>query len=78
MQPIEIWKPKYSTQEILIATHRVTDGDNFIKITQDKNYENKLLKLAGEEIRKYPRQRNGKGEVFCVPISRFVVLVKKQ
>jgi len=71
---IEVWQPKYSSQELLISTNKVSPGDNYIKITKDKTYDGKLLKIQGEEVIKYKTQKNGAGEVYCVPLSKFEIV----
>lgn len=73
MNIIEIWKPKYSTLEFLVATHKVIDGYNYIRITQDPAYARKTYRALGEDIRKCKTQSNGKGTVYLCPIHMFEV-----
>lgn len=71
---LEIFRPKYSTREILVSPRKVKDGENYVRITKDKNYKNKLLKFNSEIMDNYPCQPNGRGEVVCIPISEFEII----
>jgi hypothetical protein len=74
MNIIEVWKPKYSTGEILVATHKVIKGDNYVRVTQDPTYKGKLLKINLQTRFDYPVKPNGKGQVYCIPISKFEII----
>ena len=76
MKAIEVWKPKYSTREVFVATHKIKSGWNYIEITQDSAYEGKLLKIDGEEARKWPTKENGRGMVYMIPLGRFEIIDK--
>ena len=66
---IEIWQPKYSTDEVLIGCHHVQSGDNEIVFTKAPHLKDKIFSITGEKIRTFKRQPNGKGEVYCVPMK---------
>ena len=68
-KPIEIWSPKYSTNEALIGTHHVKNGINEIIFTKAKHLEGKTFVMTGEKIRSYKKQPNGRGFVYCVPMK---------
>lgn len=71
---IEIWSPKYSTNEVLIATHRVKDGDNKIVFTKAKELIGNVYSIDGAKIRSFKTQKNGKATVHCVPMSELTLL----
>ena len=75
---IEVWKPKYSTREVLVATHRIVTGDNYVKITKDSAYKNTLLKFNSEMSKKYPTQKNGRGTVVVIPLRDFEIINENQ
>lgn len=66
---IEIWEPKYSTNEALIGSHHIVQGENEIVFTKAKHLEGKVYVMDGKKIISYPKQPNGKGHVFCVPMA---------
>lgn len=66
---IEIWAPKYSTNQALIGKHHVAPGLNEIVFTKAPHLEGKVYLMEGEKIRSFPKQPNGKGYVYCVPMT---------
>lgn len=66
---IKIWEPKYSTNEALVGSHKVATGMNEIVFTKAPHLEGKVYLMEGEKIRTYPKQPNGKGYVYCVPMT---------
>lgn len=76
MNILDIWNPKYSTKEILVNPRKCIRGINYVQITKDKDYQNKLLKFHSDILDNYPAQKNGKGIVVAIPISQFEVILK--
>ena len=67
IQPI--WQPKFSTQEVLVNVNAVRPEKCFVMFIGDKNHPN-LYSYNGEKVRRECRvQKNGRGQVFCVPLS---------
>jgi len=66
---IKIWAPKYSTNEVLIGTQHVTSGENLIVFTKAPKLEGKVYSMDGLKIRSYPKQPNGAGYVYRVPMT---------
>ena len=80
MNKIEIWSPKYSNNTVLIAKHKVAQGENLIYFTEANHLPN-YYSMQGADIIKYPTQvnltKNGKKlVVYVVPLNDFKVLVK--
>lgn len=67
----DIWEPKYSTDEVLIATHKVPEHIEhlLIKFKSCSKYPDWFY-MSAKMVRKHPKQKNGRGEVFVVPMSR--------
>jgi hypothetical protein len=70
---IKIWEPKYSTNEVLIGKHHVASGMNEIVFTRAPHLEGKVYLMDGEKIRSFPKQPNGKGFVYCVPMTELTL-----
>jgi hypothetical protein len=70
---IKIWAPKYSTNEVLVGSHHVASGVNEIVFTKAPHLEGKVYLLDGQKIRSYPKQPNGKGYVYKVPMSDLIL-----
>lgn len=66
---IEIWAPRYSTNSVLIASHKVKAGPNKVVFTKAKHLEGAVYQMDGGKIRSYPTQPNGKGVVHIVPFK---------
>lgn len=73
---IEIWCPKYSTDEVLIGTHKVSDGENKIIFTKAPHLKGNVYTIQGDTIRSYRTQKNGKGSVYVVPMSELSLVTK--
>jgi hypothetical protein len=70
MARIEIWEPKYSTNSVLIASHRLApSGVNTIVFTKAKHLLGGEYQIESEKVRTYPKQPNGAGEVYVVPMD---------
>jgi len=41
---------------------------------EEKTYKGKLLKINLQTRFDYPVQPNGKGQVYCIPISKFEII----
>jgi len=70
---IEIWQPKYSTNEVLIGTHHVTSGENEIIFTKAPHLQGKIYTCDGAVIRSFPTQPNGRGTVYVVPFEKLIL-----
>lgn len=68
MNTIDIWSPKFSTNEVLISPYKIKPGLNRIIFT--KSNLSPLL-IDSEDIRKYPLTSNGSIGVHAVPMSAF-------
>lgn len=74
--PIKIWAPKYSTNEVLIGAHHVKTGVNEIIFTKAPHLEGKVYQITGDKIRTFKKQANGKGFVYCVPMTELTLKTK--
>lgn len=68
MQRIEIWSPKYSTNSVLIAKYKV-GANNLVVFTKANHLAGMEYSISGEEVKKYPLQKNGNTEVYVVPFD---------
>jgi hypothetical protein len=69
----DIKSPKWSTDEILIGTHKVTDNiEHYIIQFEDESPRNKYnwFYMAGKDIRRSKTQPNGRGEVYVVSMKK--------
>lgn len=69
----DIWEPKWSTNEILIHVDKVPkEVEHYIIRFKNKSPRDKYgwFYLSGKVIRRYKKQPNGKGFVYCVPMSK--------
>lgn len=66
-----ILEPKYSTDEILISVSAVPeDVEHFIiKFKKCTKYPDWFY-MSGKVIRRHKKQKNGRGEVYVVPMRR--------
>lgn len=71
---INIWNPRYSTNDILVAERKIFHWPNYVRITKDPAYSWKLLMIKWEDTTKYKRQQNWQIKVVCIPISAFEVV----
>lgn len=64
-----IWQPKFSTQEVLVATTKVRDGKNYVFFVADRNYMD-LYSFDGNKVKKECKiSSNGKILVYDIPLS---------
>lgn len=65
-----IWEPKYSTDEILIATQKIPEHIEhiLIKFRSCTKYPDWFY-MSAKMVREYPVQANGRGQVFVVPMA---------
>lgn len=66
---IEIWEPRYKDKKALIGRHHVMDGVNYITFTRAAHLKDKVFLVDSNIIRSCHLQANGRGEVYCVPMS---------
>jgi len=68
-----IKSPKWSTDEILISVDRVPeDVEHYIIRFTDESPKKKYgwFYMSGKMIRRFHKQKNGRGEVYVVPMRR--------
>lgn len=66
-----ILEPKYSTDEILISVASVPeDIEHFIIKFKKCNKYPDWFYMSGKMIRRFHKQKNGRGEVYVVPMNR--------
>lgn len=64
-----IWQPKFSTQEVLVATNKVRDGKNFVFFAGDRNHPD-LYSYDGTKVKQDCKvTSNGKIYCYCIPLS---------
>ena len=73
MNRIEIWEPRYRDRTVLIAKHKV-ETHNLIVFTKAKALAGHEYYLAGETIRAYPLETNGKIDCYAVQMDALVPL----
>jgi len=69
----DIKSPKWSTDEVLIGTHKVFDKvEHYILQFSDESAKKKygMFYLAGKDIRHSKTQPNGRGEVYVVKLNK--------
>lgn len=64
---LDIWEPKYSTMEVLLATRKIGER-NRVNI-QKGAYKGQYF-VSGDIVRSCPIQSNGKISVYAVPLSQ--------
>lgn len=65
----EIWEPRYRDKKALIGRHHVQEGINYITFTKAEHLKGKVFSVHSDVIKSQPLQANGRGEVYCVPMS---------
>ena len=75
---IDIWAPKYSTNSVLVASHKILNGNNRVIFTKAKHLEGGVYEMDGEKMRTYPSQPNGKGVVHVIPFDDFTCTKEPQ
>lgn len=68
MHKIDVWQPKWSTMEVLIAPYKIKPGINKVVFTKC-DYPN--LIMSDKKLRSYPMTHNGSIGVYRVPIADF-------
>lgn len=76
-QRIEIWQPKHSTREVLIAVDKAAKRwglpdifqVTFTKVAESNEHYGKKYMIPGTTIRQYPIGTNGKIRVYLVPLQ---------
>jgi len=64
-----IWQPKFSTQEVLIATNKVREGKNYVFFAGDRNHPD-LYSYDGSKVKTQCKiTSNGKIYCYCIPLS---------
>lgn len=66
----DIWEPRYSTDSVLIAVHKVPEHIEHVilKFKKCAKYPDWFY-MSAKMIRKHPVQANGRGKVYVVPMS---------
>jgi len=71
----DIWEPKYSTDQVLIATHKIPEHTENVLLKFHHPQKGDCTKypdwywFSAKKIRKCTIQDNGRGKVYCVPMS---------
>lgn len=73
LNEIQIWSPKYSTDQVLIDPKKVT-AHNKIVFTKAKHLEGKEYYLSGQTIRQSSLVSNGKIDCYAVDMSKLELL----
>jgi len=73
LNEIQIWSPKYSTDQVLIDPKKVT-AHNKIVFTKAKHLEGKQFYLSGLTIRQSHLMSNGKIMCHAVPMDKLELL----
>lgn len=69
MSYICIWQPKYCTQEVLVATTKVSKGKNYLYFVADRNWQD-LYSFDGDKVKSECKiTSNGKILVYNIPLS---------
>lgn len=64
-----IWQPKFSTQEVLVATTKIIDGKNYLFFAGDRNHPD-LYSFNGEKVKSECKiSSNGKILCYNIPLS---------
>lgn len=64
-----IWQPKFSTQEVLVATTKVVEGKNYVFFAGDKNHPD-LYSFDGDKVKKECKiSSNGKILCYDIPLG---------
>lgn len=72
---IEIWSPKFSTDEVLIAVKRVKKHNRII-FTKTKHLAGRVYYISGQVAREYPIQSNGSISCYCIPMNKLELISK--
>lgn len=68
-----IWEPRYHDDKILIHVDKVPqDIEHYIIRFSKEAPKEKYgwFYMSGKMIRRHQKQKNGKGEVYCVPLNK--------
>lgn len=65
---IEVWYPKYKTDECLVACYKICDGINRIKFTKAKHLAGKVFEIHSDVVRRCNIQSNGRIDVYAIPM----------
>lgn len=69
MNYVCIWQPKFSTQEVLVATNKVREGKNYLFFAGDRNHPD-LYSYDGHKVKLNCKlTSNGKIYCYCIPLS---------
>lgn len=69
MTTIEVWSPKYKTNQALLAKYKVMPGENRVIFTKAKHLSGHVYRMNGEDIVKYPIVDNGKIACYAVDMN---------
>lgn len=73
LNTIEIWSPKYSTDEVLIDPKKVA-SHNKIVFTKSNSLKDSQYYISGQLIKSYPLVSNGSIQVHAVPMSKLELI----
>lgn len=73
LHTIEIWAPKYSTDEVLIQKAKVKEHNRII-FTKAKHLAGKEFYISKDKIKQFPTQDNGGKPVYRVPMRELKLM----
>lgn len=76
LNKIEIWSPKWSTKEVLIAVYKVR-GENEIVITRGGSWNGSYY-LDAATIQASPQTTNGAIKCYAVPLDKLKPLERSE
>ena len=66
---ISLWQPRWHDRTVLIATYKVSNGNNTIIFTKAKSLKGIKFILDGCLIRSFPISNNGTISCYAVPLD---------
>ena len=73
MKPLEIWSPRYSTQECLVLASKVRSSTEVYSIyfSKAKELAGQRFIMRGNEIKSYPVEKTKTGSklVYAIPMA---------
>ena len=64
----DIWSPRWHDRRVLLAAHRV-GTHNKIVFTKAPSMGDEPYYISGKEVKKYPKETNGRIDCYAVPVS---------
>lgn len=77
MSSFSIWSRRFHDNRVLLAAHKVGER-NKVFFTKDPTLGTNPYFISGKDVKKYPKQPNGKISVYAVPFDEFEKLEYKE